>query len=114
MRTLQNNCRRLAQESKSKQVKGQVVLKVFERLILRALTTGFHKLVAYSLKKKNDHDRLRLKQKKREVYSQLMLLSEKDTKLRTQEAFLGMKEQKISEKEKEIKEKTKRLTEMNK
>lgn len=43
-----------------------------------------------------------------------MLLSEKDTKIRKQEAFLAMKDAKLIDKEKEIKEKIKRLTDMNK
>lgn len=37
-------------------------------------------------------EKQKLKQKKKEIHNQIVLLSEKDSKIRKQEAFLGMKE----------------------
>ena len=114
MRHLQNGVKRQIKRERANMIKVKILYQVLKNIQLGQKSKAFGKIVANSIKKKNENDRKRIKQKKEEIHSQIILLTEKDTKIRKQEAYLQMKEQRIVEKEKELKDKTKRLAEISK
>ena len=56
----------------------------------------------------------KIKSKKSEVNNQILVLCEKETKIRKQEAHLQLQELKLREKDKELKDRAKLLSELSK
>ena len=64
--------------------------------------------------KRFDNEKKKLKLKKAEIHNQIVYLSERDIKIRSQEAQLSVKEQRMVEKEKQLKEKQTQFNEISK